>query len=36
MAPYVYPKLAAAKARARELGLPEPFSALTPITHELG
>ncbi len=35
MAPYVYPKLAAAKARARELGLPEPFSALTPIAHEL-
>lgn len=25
--PYVYPKLAAAKARARELGLPEPFSS---------
>ena len=27
MAPYVYPKLAAARARARELGLPEPHSS---------
>lgn len=27
MAPYVYPKLAEARARARELGLPEPSSS---------
>jgi hypothetical protein len=33
-AAYVYPKLAAARARARELGLPEPRSSQNP-RHKL-
>ena len=30
MPPYVYPKLAAARAKARELGLPVPHSSYKP------